>query len=207
LTRRPGQDAAIRKVGGDDGVRAGVDLELQTEAMETSEWPRAEPLTTSRLGLEPLRVDHAAEMVAVLDDPALFTYTGGTPPTEADLRARYQRQAVGVSPDGRHGWLNWVLRLRATRTPIGTVQATLRRSGSDQCAELAWVVATRWQGAGYATEAASVVVAWLRASGVRSFEAHVHPSHAASAAVANRLGLAPTQPRGDGEIRWTSAAS
>ena len=98
--------------------------------MKTSEWPRAEPLMTSRLDLEPLRVDHAAEMAAVLDEPALFTYTGGTPPTEADLRARYLRQAAGVSPDGREGWLNWVLRLRATRIPIGTVQATLSSSGT-----------------------------------------------------------------------------
>ena len=178
-----------------------------TEAMQTSEWPRAEPLMTSRLDLEPLRVDHAAEMAAVLDEPALFTYTGGTPPTEADLRARYERQAAGVSPDGREGWLNWVLRLRATRIPIGTVQATLSSSGTDQRAELAWVVASRWQGAGYATEAASVVVAWLRASGVRSFEAHVHPAHAASAAVANRLGLTTSQPGDDGEVRWTSATT
>jgi RimJ/RimL family protein N-acetyltransferase len=171
------------------------------------EWPRAEPLTTARLDLEPLRVDHATEMAVVLDDPALFTHTGGQPPTEADLRARYQRQAGGVSPDGREGWLNWVVRLRATRTPIGTVQATLNSGGSDLRAELAWVVAARWQGAGYATEAARVVVAWLRASGVRSFEAHIHPSHAASATVANRLGLTATQPRGDGEIRWTSGTS
>ena len=65
----------------------------RTGSMEASHWPRAELLTTARLRLEPLRVDHAPEMVAVLDDPALFDFTGGTPPTEADLRARYRRQA------------------------------------------------------------------------------------------------------------------
>ena len=43
-------------------------------------------ISTARLDLLPLRVEHAAEMAEVLADPALHTFTGGTwpqaPPTQ-----------------------------------------------------------------------------------------------------------------------------
>ena len=46
--------------------------------------------------LEPLRVEHADEMVAVLDDPQLHTYIGGGAPATLDeLTATYARQVVG----------------------------------------------------------------------------------------------------------------
>ena len=57
-------------------------------------------------------------------------------------------------------------------------------------------------GRGYATEAARGVVAWLIAGGVGSIVAHVHPDHTASAAVAERAGLAPTDRFVDGERAW-----
>jgi RimJ/RimL family protein N-acetyltransferase len=44
----------------------------------------------------------------------------------------------------------------------------------------------------------------LRAEGVTTFVAHIHPDHAAWAAIARRLGLEPTQSRDDGEIRWVA---
>ena len=40
-----------------------------------------EPLTSERLRLEPLTVDHAPAMVAVLADPSIYEFTGGSPPT------------------------------------------------------------------------------------------------------------------------------
>ena len=42
----------------------------------------------------------------------------------------------------------------------------------------------------------------LRERGVTRFAANIHPDHAASAAVARRLGLAPTGERRGGEVRW-----
>ena len=44
-------------------------------------WLEPIELSSERLVLEPLRVAHAAEMVAVLDDPQLHTYIGGAPAT------------------------------------------------------------------------------------------------------------------------------
>ena len=63
-------------------------------------------LNGQRVRLEPLRVEHADELMPVLDDSMLHTYTGGEPADLAQLRARYRRQLVGRSPDGSQHWLN-----------------------------------------------------------------------------------------------------
>jgi hypothetical protein len=55
-------------------------------------------LGDARLRLEPLRVDHAGELVDVLSDAGLYAFTGGSPPSVADLEQRYARQVAG-SPD------------------------------------------------------------------------------------------------------------
>ena len=158
----------------------------------------AAPLTTPRLELEPLRTDHARELAPVLADPALHAFTGGAPSTEDELRERFARQSIGRSPDGAQAWLNWVVRDRATADAVGTFQATV----GGRTAELAWVIATSRRGEGLATEAATAVADALRADGIATFIAHIHPEHAASAAIARRLGMRPTQARDDGEIRW-----
>jgi RimJ/RimL family protein N-acetyltransferase len=169
-------------------------------------WPRAAALSTKRLALEPLRPGHARELAPVLDDPALHAYTGGRPATEEELRARFTRQAAGHSPDGTEGWLNWVARDRATGEPVGLVQATIAEDADrTRTAALAWVVATSRQGEGLATEAARAAMDWLRERGVARFAANIHPDHAASAAVARHLGLAPTDALSDGEVRWVGS--
>jgi RimJ/RimL family protein N-acetyltransferase len=155
--------------------------------------PAAVALTTRRLVVEPLRAGHARELVAVLADPELYAFIGGRPPTEDELAARYARQLTGDP-----GWLNWIVRRDGVAT--GYLQATLDGEG----AELAWLIGTAHQGAGLAAEAALAVQAWLRGHGVTRFSAHIHPDHGASAAVARRLGLAPTDVVEDGEVRWTS---
>ena len=90
----------------------------------------AEPLSTTRLDLQPLQVDHAAEAARAFADERLHTFTGGTPADEAALRERFAVQATGRSPDGRETWLNWMLRRRDTGELVGTVQATVREDGA-----------------------------------------------------------------------------
>ncbi|MGW0788324.1 GNAT family N-acetyltransferase [Streptomyces sp. NPDC002911] len=157
-----------------------------------------EPFSTARLDALPLDVAYAEEMAAVLFDPALHAYTGGAPEDAGALRARYERQGAG-SPDPAELWWNWVLRVRGDGGLAGYVQATVR----GERAEVAWVVGTRWQGRGYAKEAAVALVRHLLDQGsVRTVVAHIHPDHAASAAVAAAAGLRPTAEREDGEVRW-----
>ncbi|GAA3794448.1 GNAT family N-acetyltransferase [Streptomyces chiangmaiensis] len=158
----------------------------------------AQAISTRRLDLLPLLVEHAEEMAAVLSDPALYTFTGGTPDTPQALRSRYERMTAG-SPDPAVSWLNWVIRLRDEGRLTGTVQATVSPSA---VAEIAWVVGTPWQGRGIATEAARGLVDWLSRQPVHTVIAHIHPEHRASAAVATAAGLTPTDEWHEGEIRW-----
>ncbi|MGW4890898.1 GNAT family N-acetyltransferase [Kitasatospora sp. NPDC004240] len=161
-----------------------------------------EAIHTDRLVLLPLRVEHAEEMAGVLGDPALHEFTGGAPEDVDALRARYERWAAG-SPDPAQTWCNWVVELRGAGCLVGTVQATVTADGRGAAAEVAWVVGTAWQGRGIAGEAARGLVEWLRARpGVHTVVAHVHPDHAASAAVAAAAGLTATEEWQDGERRW-----
>ena len=157
-----------------------------------------------RLRLCPLTAADAEEMAEVLAAPELYAFIGGGPPTPAELRERYLRWARGA-PDPGTRWLNWVIRLRADKRAIGTVQATVRLdtpSGPEAC--LAWIIGAPWQNAGYAKEAARGTATLLRATGVHRLSARVHPRHRASAAVASAVGLTPTSAVVDGEIRWTN---
>ncbi len=151
----------------------------------------------SRVILEPLGVEHAVEMVQVLAAPELYRFTGGHPPTVAELRDRYARW--GYEPSG---WSNWVIRRRADGVAVGWIQATVTGSGAGRTAELAWTIAADQQRRGYARDATRAAMAALTAQGVTRFTAHVHPDHAASVAVARGLGLAPTDHRDDGEVLW-----
>jgi len=161
----------------------------------------AQAVRTARLDLLPLLVEHAEEMAAVLSDPALHTFIGGTPDTPQALRSRYQRMTAS-SPDPAVSWLNWVIRLRDEDCLTGTVQATITPSSHGPVAEIAWMVGTAWQGRGIATEAARGLVDWLSQQPVQAVIAHIHPEHQASAAVATAAGLTPTDEWHEGEIRW-----
>jgi RimJ/RimL family protein N-acetyltransferase len=161
----------------------------------------AQAIGTRRLDLLPLHVEHAEEMAAVLSDPALHIFIGGTPDTPQALRSRYQRMTAG-SPDPAISWLNWVIQLRDESCLTGTVQATVSPSAHGLIAEIAWVVGTPWQKRGIATEAARGLVDWLSQQPVHTVIAHIHPEHRASAAVATAAGLTPTDEWHEGEIRW-----
>jgi len=82
----------------------------------------AATLRTARLSLTPLRVDDADAMATVLADERLYEFTGGEPPTAAELRGRYARQVAGSGrPD--EVWLNWIVRVGGE--PVGYAQASV----------------------------------------------------------------------------------
>jgi RimJ/RimL family protein N-acetyltransferase len=140
-------------------------------------------------------------MTAVLADPGLYVFTGGGPPTVDELTDRYTAQVRGASSDGHQVWRNWIARLAETGDAIGSVQATITRA--DATADVAWVIGQRWQGRGYATEAALGMVAALADEGVATITAHVLPENTPSERVAKRLGLTPTDRVEDGERVWS----
>jgi len=161
----------------------------------------ADTIETERLVLTPLCVSDAEQMAEVLADPRLHLFIGGRPATLDELRARYAAMTAGSSsPD--EVWRNWVVRGRADRLPVGTVQATLHRRDERWSAEIAWVLGVPYQGRGYAAEAARALVAWLADRDIHEVVAHIHPDHAASGRVARRAGLHPTADLVDGEVVW-----
>lgn len=155
----------------------------------------AAEFTTSRLRMLPLQVEHSEEMAAVLADPELYRFTGGEPPTVDELASRYKRQLAGPGEAGT-SWLNWVI--SSADGLVGYLQSTV----TDGEAEVAWVIGAPHQGKGYAKEAALGLADWLRSQGIRRLVAHIHPDHAASAAVAAALGLTRTDVMDDGEYLW-----
>jgi RimJ/RimL family protein N-acetyltransferase len=93
---------------------------------------------------------------------------------------------------------------RDTGTAAGTIQATMPAGGPGAGpAEVAWVLARRYQGHGYATEAARSLVLALQRAGW-AVMAHIHPRHLASQGVARAAGLSPSSEIYEGEIRWIS---
>jgi RimJ/RimL family protein N-acetyltransferase len=161
-------------------------------------------IVTARLELVPLTVEDADEMVLALGDQRLHEFIGGHPATLDELRDRYARLAQGRSADGSQAWHNWIVRQLADRRAVGTVQATV--TGGGRAAEVAWMVGVPWQGQGIASEAARAVVAWLEHRRVQTITAHVHPANGASAVVATRAGLTPTNTYHHGERLWRRRA-
>ena len=85
-------------------------------------------------------------MVRVLADPALYRFTGGTPPTEEKLARRYAVQTRGHSADHSEEWLNRIVLVGSEPEPVGYVQATIPLSGGPT--EVAWVIGAPWQNRG-----------------------------------------------------------
>jgi RimJ/RimL family protein N-acetyltransferase len=140
-------------------------------------------------------------MVVVLADPALHEFTGGEPATLEEMRQRYAAWVRG-SGSADELWLNWIVCRSTDGAAVGTVQATIVNLDADPEAMVAWIIGTPWQRQGYAGEAAAGLVSWLVGQGIGSVVAHVHADHQASAAVASRVGLRPTDAVVDGEVVW-----
>ena len=163
-------------------------------------------ITTPRLVLEPLGVQHAAEMAGVLAGTALYRYIGGAAPTAEELAGRYAALTVGGPPDRRETWLNWII--RENGTAAGFVQATVSQEADGVTSYVAWVVGEAFQGRGAATEAVRAMLDWLRIHAPGPVAASIHPENGASAAVARKVGLTATGLIDeDGEERWDHGAT
>jgi RimJ/RimL family protein N-acetyltransferase len=157
----------------------------------------AERILAGELSLDPLAASDAQELAPLLDDARLHEFIGGEPLSEAELEARYRRLVKGAPPGSGATWLNWTIRRREDGRAVGTAQATV--TGGE--AVLAWVVASAWQGRGYATEAARALVAWAQGNGLEP-RANIHPQHAASERVGSQAGLRPSDELAAGERIW-----
>ena len=148
----------------------------------------ADTIWKKRVVLEPLRISHAASLLAPLRRGEIYRYIDERRPKSLRaLMARYRFLRRGRSPRNRaERWLNWVIRLRAPKRHVGYVQATVLPKGD---AYIGYVVSPRWWGRGLGREAVAAMIAHLRRRGVRSFIATVESDNARSVALLERLGF------------------
>ncbi len=147
--------------------------------------------------LEPLQPKHADKMFALLNDERLYKHIGdGLISDVEQFRNRYRRLAEGVSADGREQWVNWIMKLNGSCA--GYVQATI----SDTSAYIAWMVGTRYQGRGLATQAARELIRWIRQRHEVPILARIDDANIASRKVAIRVGMIETSEFEEGERVW-----
>ena len=109
------------------------------------------------LVLEPQTAAHAADLFAVLRDPAIYEFENEPPPSLEWLRGRFARLESRQSADGSEQWLNWVVRLPGGDL-IGYVQATVHADGR---AAIAYEFASAYWGRGLARRAIQAMITEL----------------------------------------------
>jgi RimJ/RimL family protein N-acetyltransferase len=112
-------------------------------------------LAAGELWLEPQTAAHAADMFALLSDPALYLYLDDEPPPSlAWLAERFTKLETRLSGDGREHWLNWVIRA-PQHGLVGFVQATVY---PDRSANVAYELGREFWGRGWATTATAAML-------------------------------------------------
>lgn len=149
------------------------------------------PLRTNHLLLEPQTAAHAAEMFAVLSDPAIYEFENEPPASLARLEERYRRLESRRSADGCELWLNWVVRSVERGDALGYVQATIR---ADATALIAYEFGSTHWGRGWAREAVEAMLDEIaRAYGVATAGAVFKKANFRSRRLLQRLGFGPVE--------------
>lgn len=142
-------------------------------------------LVTERLYLRPLRESDVDDYSALYADPDVVRFLLGAQPWDRGRSWRHLAFLLGHWQLGRTGM--WALEHRSSGAFLGTV-GFAEPAGWPGC-ELAWALARRWWGNGYATEGARAALAYaftrLQRPRVISL---IHPQNQASVRVAERIG-------------------
>ena len=142
-------------------------------------------LSTARLLLPPLTVEHTADLVALYADPEVARYVGGAGLTPETIPLQAARFAAVWR---EHGYGQSAVIDRETGAFLGRVGLHYW-PGWDEV-ELGYVLAAHAQHRGLAAEAAGAWIGWARASLDRDhLIAVIDPGNAASVGLAGRLGF------------------
>ena len=162
-------------------------------------------LTTPRIALEPLSVEHAALLAGGFAEPALYEWIDAPSPDLGSLTHRFARITV-PGADAPDRWLNWAMRLRGTGDYPGLVEITLH---PDLTAHLAYFVFRAFTRRGLGREGCAAVIEALRADcGVVEVIATMDTRNVASKALAESLGfvreeqLLPSSLRGEATLDY-----
>jgi len=150
-------------------------------------------LTTARLTLRPISIEHAPAFWEVLRDPSMYAWIERAPPAApSDVEARFARIAQSVAPSRAEQWLNWTVWTRDGDEAVGVIEATVQPTNVVQ---VAYLFAPRVWGRGFAREAMSVALDAMSQSGASAFEARIDTRNVRSLALIERLGFALVETR------------
>jgi RimJ/RimL family protein N-acetyltransferase len=153
--------------------------------------PEIPLLETERLRLRGPRPADFGDSAALWGDPEVTRFVGGKPLSKEDVWARLLRYV------GHWAWLGyglWVVEEKATGHYVGEVGFANHKRAIEPpltgLPEIGWVLAPRFHGKGYATEAVRAAIAW----GDSHFHAArtaclIHPENARSIRVAEKCGF------------------
>ncbi len=105
---------------------------------------------TARLRITPLVDADVDALAELLWDERVYAHIGGLPASTDLIALGLRRALAGPAPDRPpQQWLNYGMRLREQDTLIGRLEATVHEDG---IAEVAYLLAPRFWGHGYARE-------------------------------------------------------
>ncbi|MGD9979396.1 MAG: GNAT family N-acetyltransferase [Hyphomonadaceae bacterium] len=146
-----------------------------------------EPLFTHRLELRRTEVEDAAAMFEALRHPEIYIYVPRSAPTDAaEVAARFARVTHETAPDRTEQWLNWTVWQRDSGAPLGMIEATVNL---DRSVSIGYLFDPRAWGRGYAREAVSAMLDYLRAHGAGGFEATIDIRNIASKNLVRAIGF------------------
>ncbi|SFR86669.1 Protein N-acetyltransferase, RimJ/RimL family [Microbacterium sp. cf046] len=146
------------------------------------------PLTGSRVGLELLRPDDFDALYAIQSDPEVCRYLLYEPRSPERVHEVLERDAAATRLATGEDFVQPAIR-DATGRLIGTMYFKLA-SVEDRTAEIGWLLDPRFQGQGYAREAAAVLLDLAFGElGLHRVYAELDPRNTASVALCLRLGM------------------
>ena len=189
--------AAPLGVDAASGLRRDVDTAAQLDSLgELAVGPRTAallraarrgdtaPAPTARLRLREMRADDLDDMAVLLGDPDVMRYYPA-PRSRAEAAEWIARSRQRYLDDG---FGLWVVEDAAGRF-VGDCGLTWQPLGDRRVLEVGYHVSPPLQGRGYAAEAAAACRDLARSLGFTELRALVHPDNAASARVAEKVGM------------------
>ena len=158
-------------------------------------------LAGERVVLRRFQPADVTEFVAYRSSPAVARYQSWDAPYPREEGERFVQAIAHDHPDTAGEWFQFAAALRAAGQLIGDCAAMPLADDPRQC-EIGFTLAERYQGHGYATEAARLLIGYLfTVRGKHRIIAYCDPRNAPSAAVLERLGM-----RREGHLRESTWA-
>ena len=163
-------------------------------------------LATPRLRLEPLSMDHSDGMFDMWRRPDVQRYSG---PAQDENRVEIDLPATSSSDSDRlirfwlkaaeDGWgFRWGIVLLEEDAFVGHIGF----NSLHLCSEIAYHMNPVFWGRGIMTEAARAAISWRHDNDATEIEAFIEPENGESIALAQRLGMTPTEECSEGARRY-----